>query len=81
MNERFLNELQVSERTRISLATLRRWRLENRGPKYHKFGSLVRYDEEELNQWEQAQPSGGDDPGQRVAPQSERGAVRLKRFG
>jgi predicted DNA-binding transcriptional regulator AlpA len=81
MNERFLNELQVSERTRISLATLRRWRLENRGPKYHKFGSLVRYDEDELNQWVQAQPSGGDDPNQRITPQSERGAVRLKRFG
>ena len=40
--------MQVSERTRISLATLRRWRLENKGPKYHKFGSLVRYDEDEL---------------------------------
>jgi predicted DNA-binding transcriptional regulator AlpA len=81
MNERFLNELQVSERTRISLATLRRWRLENKGPKYHKFGSLVRYDEDELNQWAQAQPSGGDDPNQRITPQSERGAVRLKHFG
>jgi predicted DNA-binding transcriptional regulator AlpA len=81
MNERFLNELQVSERTRISLATLRRWRLENRGPKYHKFGSLVRYDEDELNQWAQAQPSCGDDLNHRITPQSERGAVRLKRFG
>ena len=81
MNERFLNELQVSERTRISLATLRRWRLENRGPKYRKFGSLVRYDEDELNHWEEAQPFGGDAPDQRIAPRSERKADLLRRAG
>jgi hypothetical protein len=40
---RFLTETEVSEFTRISLGTLRRWRLENKGPKFHKFGSLVRY--------------------------------------
>jgi predicted DNA-binding transcriptional regulator AlpA len=50
-----LTETEVSQRTRISLATLRRWRLENRGPKYYKFGSLVRYGEEELTHWEQTQ--------------------------
>jgi predicted DNA-binding transcriptional regulator AlpA len=81
MNERYLTELQVSERTLISLATLRRWRLENRGPKYHKFGSLVRYDEDELDQWEHAQPTGGDDPNQRITPHSERVAARMRRLG
>jgi DNA-binding HxlR family transcriptional regulator len=30
MSTRFLTETEVSQRTRISLATLRRWRLENR---------------------------------------------------
>ena len=60
MSSRFLTECEVSERTQISLATLRRWRLENRGPKYHKFGSLVRYGEEELTRWEQTQPTGGE---------------------
>jgi predicted DNA-binding transcriptional regulator AlpA len=60
MTSRFLTEFEVSERTRISVATLRRWRLEKRGPKYSKFGSLVRYDEEDLVQWQQAQPSGGE---------------------
>ena len=58
MTERYLTEIQVAERTGISLKTLRRWRLENRGPKYSKFGSLVRYGVEELVQWEQAQPCG-----------------------
>jgi predicted DNA-binding transcriptional regulator AlpA len=60
MNARFLTESEVAERTQISLATLRRWRLENRGPKYRKFGSLVRYAEDELANWEQNQPGGGD---------------------
>ncbi len=81
MNERYLTEIQVAERTRISLATLRRWRLENRGPKYRKFGSLVRYDEDELNRWEEAQPFGGDDPNQRIEPRSVRGAALLRRTG
>jgi predicted DNA-binding transcriptional regulator AlpA len=81
MNERYLTEVQVSERTCISLATLRRWRLENRGPKFRKFGSLVRYDEEELNRWEDAQPSGGDDPDQRIKPRSVRESSLLRRTG
>jgi len=81
MNERYLTENQVAERTRISLATLRRWRLENRGPKYRKFGSLVRYDEDELNRWEEAQPFGGDDPSQRIEPRSVRGSSFLRRMG
>jgi predicted DNA-binding transcriptional regulator AlpA len=54
MGERYLTEIDVAERTQISLKTLRRWRLERRGPTFRKFGSLVRYGEEELIRWEQA---------------------------
>jgi predicted DNA-binding transcriptional regulator AlpA len=68
MNAKFLTEGEVAERTQISLATLRRWRLENRGPKYRKFGSLVRYPEEELVRWEQSQPGGGEDTAERTQP-------------
>ena len=60
MSTQFLTEVEVAQRTHISLATLRRWRLENRGPIFRKFGSLVRYAEEELSRWEQAQPCGGE---------------------
>ena len=81
MNSRFLTEFEVSERTQISLATLRRWRLENRGPKYHKFGSLVRYGEEELTRWEQFQPSGGEDAAERMKPKSVRSSVLLRKSG
>lgn len=70
MSTRFLTELDVAERTQISLGTLRRWRLENKGPRFHKFGSLVRYDEEDLTAWEQAQPAGGTEA-PRIGPASE----------
>jgi predicted DNA-binding transcriptional regulator AlpA len=60
MNGRFLTETQVSQQTHVSLGTLRRWRLEHRGPHYYKFGSLVRYAESDLDIWLAAQPSGGD---------------------
>lgn len=60
MNTHFLTESEVSHRTNISLATLRRWRLENRGPRFHKFGSLVRYGEEDLAEWEGTHLAGGD---------------------
>lgn len=81
MNVRFLTECEVSDRTHISLATLRRWRLENRGPKFYKFGSLVRYGEEELTRWEQAQPSGGEDAVERIKPKSVRSNMLLRKSG
>ncbi len=81
MSSRFLTECEVSERTQISLATLRRWRLENRGPKYHKFGSLVRYGEEELTRWEQTQPTGGENTNESIPVKSVRGNILLRRSG
>jgi excisionase family DNA binding protein len=81
MSAKFLTEIEVADRTHISLATLRRWRLENRGPKFHKFGSLVRYSEEELSDWEQAQPCGGDTSSNRIQPRSEKAPAFLRRSG
>ena len=68
MSPQYLNEVEVAERTHISLSTLRRWRLEKRGPKFSKFGSLVRYEKEDLAQWEQAQPTGGQKVTERLMP-------------
>lgn len=81
MAERYLTETEVAERTQISLKTLRRWRLERRGPAYRKFGSLVRYGEVELSEWEQAQPHGGDNPVRRFDVQPERNGNRLRKAG
>ena len=81
MGERYLTEIDVAERTQISLKTLRRWRLERRGPTFRKFGSLVRYGEEELIRWEQAQPSGGEDTTQQIGVKSVRNDSRLRKTG
>ena len=35
----------------ISPHTLRSWRVQKRGPKYHKNGKLVRYAKSDLNAW------------------------------
>jgi len=81
MSSRFLTECEVSELTQISLATLRRWRLENRGPKYHKFGSLVRYGEEELTRWEQTQPTGGESTNNPMQVKSVRSNILMRKSG
>lgn len=55
----FLTEQEVSKRLNVSVATLRRWRLEKRGPMFVKVGSLVRYRPEDLDSWVSALPTGG----------------------
>lgn len=52
-------EEQVSKLLNVSVASLRRWRLERRGPAFIKVGSLVRYKPEDLEQWLTIQPTGG----------------------
>ena len=63
----FLNEQEVSKCLNVSVATLRRWRLEKRGPMFVKVGSLVRYRPEDLDSWVAALPTGGDPTGGAVA--------------
>jgi hypothetical protein len=60
VNTRFLTELEVKERTGISVDTLRRWRLEDKGPVFRKFGALVRYGDEDLATWEDNRVAGGE---------------------
>jgi predicted DNA-binding transcriptional regulator AlpA len=60
MHDTLLTEMDVSKHLRVSVACVRRWRLERRGPKFVKIGSLVRYRPEDLEQWVNAQPTGGE---------------------
>lgn len=55
-----LTEDEVSKALNVSVASLRRWRLEQRGPLFVKVGSLVRYRPEDLESWLAALPTGGD---------------------
>ena len=54
-----LTEYDVAQRLHVSLASLRRWRLERRGPRFIKVSSLVRYRPEDVEEWLSALPTGG----------------------
>jgi predicted DNA-binding transcriptional regulator AlpA len=54
-----LNEQDVARITGMSVASVRRWRLFRRGPKYLKIGAAVRYRPEEISAWLESRPSGG----------------------
>jgi excisionase family DNA binding protein len=54
-----MTEDEVSKRLNVSVASLRRWRLQGRGPVFLKVGALVRYRPEDLEAWLSALPTGG----------------------
>ena len=58
----FLTEKEVAKQIKVSLATLRRWRLLQRGPRFVKVGALVRSRPEDLEHWMERLPAGGTEP-------------------
>lgn len=56
----FLNEKDVSSIIGVATPTLRRWRLFGRGPRFHKFNNLVRYQRSDLEAWLNSRPQGGE---------------------
>jgi len=56
-----LNEHDIARITRLSVASVRRWRLLRQGPKYLKIGSAVRYRPEDVSLWLASRPTGGAD--------------------
>jgi hypothetical protein len=60
-----LTEEQFAEQPHVSVASLRRCRLERRGPQFIKVGSLVRYRPEDLEAWLAALPTGGSGSAER----------------
>jgi hypothetical protein len=71
-----LTESDVAERLQVSLASVRRWRLEKRGPVFVKVGALVRYRPEDLELWITALPTSGDQP--RSQPESDNNGLRIQ---
>jgi hypothetical protein len=57
---KLMTEEEVSKALNVSIAALRRWRLEQRRPVFIKVGSLVRYRPEDLELWLSSLPTGGD---------------------
>jgi predicted DNA-binding transcriptional regulator AlpA len=61
MKDQLLNERDVAELTRMSVASLRQWRFEknNVGPRFVKVGSSVRYRMTDVQRWIKSRPIGG----------------------
>ena len=62
--ENLLNEREVATLTGLSVASVRRWRLLESGPRYLKIGASVRYRPSDLSAWLDSRPSGGGDLGE-----------------
>ncbi len=61
--EALLDERDVVRWIRVSVATLRYWRGEGKGPRYRKVGQLVRYAPSDVQDWLNRRPAGGEGVG------------------
>lgn len=61
--EPLLNEKDISRITGLSLASTRRWRLNNQGPPFIKIHAAVRYRVADLRAWLASRPVGGEQVG------------------
>lgn len=68
--EPLLTEHEVSASLKVSLACLRRWRLQGEGPQYVKVNNMVRYREADIAAWVEKLPTAGN--GRRFGPRSVR---------
>ena len=59
--EGLLGEYDVARITRLSVASVRRWRYLKQGPRYLKIGSAVRYRPEDITAWLASRPTGGEE--------------------
>jgi excisionase family DNA binding protein len=56
-----LTEQELAKRLNVSLASVRRWRVNGRGPLFVKVGALVRYRPEDVDAWLGGLAMGGAD--------------------
>ena len=66
-----LTETDIAERLKVSLASVRRWRLEKRGPAFVKVGACVRYRPEDLEFWVTSLPTASGHPSRRSGGDNE----------
>lgn len=52
-------DIETASLLGVSVATVRRWRLLNTGPRFRKFGGAVRYFREDIEAFIAGAPSGG----------------------
>jgi predicted DNA-binding transcriptional regulator AlpA len=57
--ETLLHERDIARITKLSVASVRRWRLLKIGPRATKIGAAVRYKPEDLKAWLDSRPTTG----------------------
>jgi len=55
-----LNEFDLAKMLRVSVSTVRRWRVLKKGPRYLKAGASVRYRSEDIQAWLTSVSKGGN---------------------
>ena len=55
-----LTDIEVAQSCGLKPSTLRKWRLQGRGPRWRRFGRAIRYLQSDLEAWQKTQPAGGD---------------------
>jgi len=59
-----MSESELAQTANVSIAVLRKWRRERKGPRYLKLGRLVRYLARDVDAWlEEHAVDGGRKPG------------------
>ena len=49
--EKLLEEKELAETLQVSLGTLRTWRTEGTGPRFHRIGQMIRYAPSDVKEW------------------------------
>ena len=58
--EKLLEEKELAETLQVSLGTLRTWRTEGTGPRFHRIGGMIRYAPSEVKAWLLSRQGGGE---------------------
>jgi predicted DNA-binding transcriptional regulator AlpA len=58
--EKLLEEKELAERLQVSLGTLRTWRTDGTGPRFHRIGQMIRYAPSDVKDWLLSRQGGGE---------------------
>ena len=58
--ETLLEEKELADRLQVSLGTLRSWRTDGTGPRFHRIGQMIRYAPSDVKDWLVSRQGGGD---------------------
>jgi predicted DNA-binding transcriptional regulator AlpA len=58
--ETLLEEKDLAGKLQVSLGTLRSWRTDGKGPRFHRIGQMIRYAPSDVNRWLLSRQGGGE---------------------